>query len=137
MSPAVRRWRTDGRPREKEPGIGGRDFIWVLGESGWRGERDMRMRILTLATAGLAVALLAIPHHALATCVMTASPADATIPNVLGRTYYVVIIGCGSVRCPFAEYIYEEGNGVAGLQRADGWVDDTCGRPWLSDYEVF
>lgn len=46
--------------------------------------------------------------------------------------YYVTNNFC-LLDCIGTFYLYEESNGLPGLQRADEWVDDTCHYQWEPD----
>lgn len=77
------------------------------------------MRLLSL----LAAATLVIPWFATAGgCEGTTSPAE-----VAAGGFYVDFNNCLGVDCLTTVWIYEESNEIAGLQRADEVVDDTCG----------
>ena len=94
----------------------------------------MRPLILVLTTAALAV-VIALPQTALAACTITTSTPTQTITTE-GHTFYIVVLGCDAGKiCPFAEFVYEEGNNIPGLQRHDAQHDDTCGDGGMSDYQ--
>lgn len=95
------------------------------------------MRNTPLVLSGFALALvIAIPQSALAQCTVTQStPFYKT--TILSQTYYLVVLGCDSGICPFAEYLYEETNNIEGLQRHDGLRDDTCGNSALADLQIW
>jgi hypothetical protein len=38
---------------------------------------------------------------------------------------------------PYTVWIYQESNGVDGLQRGDEWVDDTCGGTYTPDTIIY
>ena len=88
-------------------------------------------------------ALIVVPHGALAACTMTTSQPSFTLTECEGcHVYYLVIInGCHVNDCPggyypFADFIYEETNNVAGLQRHDAVVDDVCDRDGYADLQI-
>jgi hypothetical protein len=77
--------------------------------------------VLTLAS--LAIAL---PAYA-GGCEITTSAPELTIPETAaGPAHYVDNDAC-QPGCGFSIWIYEESNGMDGLQRGDEVVDDTCG----------
>lgn len=90
------------------------------------------------AGALLALLLLALPHGA-AGCVATASGnAEPLLTQVVGvptpaATFYVVHDLCplhGGTPCVLSLWVYEETNGLDGLQRGDAMFrDETCGAP--------
>lgn len=51
---------------------------------------------------------------------------SSTTPEVAAGGFYVVVDEC-FVGCMPLVWVYEESNGIAGLQRADEVHDDTCG----------
>ncbi len=90
----------------------------------------------TLALTALVFVLVSIPQGALAGCVPTTSTPNVTITSG-ALTYYIVLKGCSSGICPAGEYVYQETNNVAGLQRSDMLRDDTCGDPQLGDLQLW
>ncbi|HUR68011.1 MAG TPA: hypothetical protein VM370_02110 [Candidatus Thermoplasmatota archaeon] len=90
-----------------------------------------------LAAALGAILVLTFGHAAAFECAPTTTQPDATIDlsTAGGATYYVDdlctllgfatdhLVGCGDG----APWVYEETNSIAGLQRGDEVVDDTCG----------
>jgi hypothetical protein len=91
----------------------------------------MKLALAALA-ASSALALLA-PGLA-SGCTVTSSPATITVSEA-GYTLYV-IHGCQYCG-PQALFVYYESNGIAGLQREDPAVDDTCGGLWPADSEIY
>lgn len=84
---------------------------------------------ILLSVAALA---LAIPAAAVS-CTMTTSEDAIALPGDL----YVVNDAC-QPDCLLSVIVYEETNGVEGLQRADQRRDDTCdGRAGNADERVF
>lgn len=77
------------------------------------------MKLLTLGAVLLAFSLT-----------FTASAGGCTPgksePTLAVGAYYVVNDVC-QPSCAFAVWIYEETNGIQGLQRHDAGKDDTCG----------
>ena len=91
--------------------------------------------ILTLA-ACLALAIPAGADHC--TTYSTASP-EITLdpaPGVASR-YYWDNDWCQPGCSIFSFWIYEESNGIDGLQRGDEWVDDTCHGMIAADRLIF
>lgn len=77
------------------------------------------MKILSLLLAAtLSISLFATADG----CEGTTSPAE-----VAAGGFYVAFDNCLGVDCLTTVWVYEESNRVAGLQRADEVVDDTCG----------
>ena len=93
------------------------------------------MRTLTLVMAGVAIALLTIPQSALAACTITESAPTLTFWYG-SHEFYLVVEGCGELNCPFSDYLYEETNNIAGLQRHDYWHDDVCDRDGYADLQI-
>lgn len=77
-----------------------------------------------LALAALAVA---VPATLAAGCEPTTSE-----PEVTQGEYYVDNDAC-QPECIFSIWVYQESNGIAGLQRSDEQVDNTCGGAIESD----
>ncbi len=60
-------------------------------------------------------------------CEPTTTEPEVTLETVAG-TYYVDFIFCQPECYPnFAYWVYEESNGIEGLQKNDAYEDDTCG----------
>ncbi|MEA3198733.1 MAG: hypothetical protein QOE90_161 [Thermoplasmata archaeon] len=77
------------------------------------------MRSILLVAAALAVTLVALPGHAgTAPCYTTSEPTQAFAVN--GQLYYAVVDQHGAPDL----YVYQETNGIDGLQRHDDRVDD-------------
>ena len=82
----------------------------------------MRSIPMMLAAAMMIPMLLA----GASACEMTTSdPKLDTGATPAGRDYEVDTFGCPD--CILALFVYEESNGIDGLQRGDELVDDTCG----------
>lgn len=104
------------------------------------------MRAVVLVALVAAVVLFA-PAVA-QTCQVTTSPADVRIDDLrvagatLGSgeanswTFYVVNELC-QPSCVFSTWIYQESNGIDGLQRQDEDHDDTCGGEYVGDVIVW
>lgn len=99
--------------------------------------------------AGLAVlALAGLASAQTATCTLTTSSASLTFEalgsqgvtvgsgQAFSTTAYVVNDLC-QPSCVFSTWIYLERNGVDGLQRHDGYRDDTCRGLFMADLLVW
>ncbi|HUR69150.1 MAG TPA: hypothetical protein VM370_07870 [Candidatus Thermoplasmatota archaeon] len=86
--------------------------------------------LLTLAT--LSVALPA----ALADCELTTSAPEVDTGATPAGQFYVDNDACQPT-CIYSIWIYQESNGVAGLQRSDEVHDDTCGGVFEGDLNIF
>lgn len=93
------------------------------------------MRTLLFVVAVLAIA---IPAHADDPCYTTSTP-TATIPDAThqaGGDVYVMVDACNpTVDCFFSFWIYQESNGIPGLQRGDAYRSDvaSCNDGTVSD----
>lgn len=98
--------------------------------------RRTTFSLMALALAA-ALAIPAVAGH----CATygTAQPEADTDPAGLGTPrYYVEFFLCdGSPDCMFSLWVYEETNGIPGLQRGDEEVDNTCHGAIESDTIVF
>lgn len=69
----------------------------------------------------------------------TSSIAVPCLPGDVAGAYYLIsdcpFVGPGS--CMWSIWVYEETNGIEGLQRADEVVDDTCSGAIPGDRIVF
>ena len=81
-----------------------------------------------LTLAALAVAMPAGADH----CVTYSTSS----PEVDAGGYYVDNDVC-QPGCIFSIWIYQESNGISGLQRGDSVVDDTCHGMIESDVDIF
>jgi hypothetical protein len=89
------------------------------------------MRAILLLTLTLLPAFSAASEG----CTPNTSPAIDSGESAAGR-YYVV----PGFLDPFGEddlFVYEESNGIDGLQRDDVWRDDTCGGEISGDTVLF
>lgn len=74
----------------------------------------------------LSILLLAIPASAYEGCEPTTSEADIGLSTRVAGEWYVENSPC-QPDCASYLRLYEETNGIEGLQRSDETVDDTCG----------
>lgn len=87
-----------------------------------------------IALVAVVAIALAVPVSA-QQCVPTTSNPEVT-QEVAGKTFYVDNDECGN-QCLFSIWIYEEDNGIKGLQRNDSFKDDTCKGQIPSDLIIF
>lgn len=89
-----------------------------------RGGRTIR-RPGTFGSIALLIILLVAPAHA-QECTPTTSAAPEV--DVAGERYYLIVDPSLCPGCPVGVHVivYEETNGIAGLQRQDERHDDTC-----------
>lgn len=94
------------------------------------------MRILfLLLSVILGVAATGAAHHCEAP---SATPADVSTENHLGLpVYYIDEDFICQLECWGSVWVYQESNGVAGLQRADENANDTCHGMIQGDTLVF
>lgn len=85
----------------------------------------MRIRVLSLA----AILLLTTGAHAAECQMTTARPEVDTgaAPVASAPRFYVDDDGSLCEPCSISIWVYEESNGIGGLQRHDDVRDDTCG----------
>jgi hypothetical protein len=93
--------------------------------------------ILTIA----AIALM-VPSNAIATCDMALATPELTVPDASGQAggdVYVDNDFCQLDGCSFSLWVYQETNGVAGLQRGDEVENDvdTCTDGTVADTDIF
>lgn len=92
----------------------------------------MRAKLLLILLACLPLALPAVADHCEG--YQTSSPEADTGTTAAGRYYVDVDI---SQFDPLALWVYEESNGIDGLQREDEIVDDTCHAGIRGDTIIF
>lgn len=88
----------------------------------------MNKHLTTILTVAALAALL--PASLAAKCQPTTSETALTVGD-----YYVAELQCED-GCLLSLYVYEESNGIDGLQRGDDQVDDTCGGQIEADTPV-
>ena len=103
------------------------------------------MNKMYTALLALAAFALLVPAQATAPCYTTSTP-QASIPDVTGQVggdIYVVndlcqpVVGDGS--CIQSDWVYEESNGISGLQRGDEVQNDVanCTDGTAPDTDIF
>lgn len=95
------------------------------------------MRILTATLALLMLAPLALAEE----CVPTTTTGAIAVGDYYVYDACADMTGEGTMECgwwgPWVVWIYEESNGIAGLQRADELRDDTCHGEIAGDTVIF
>lgn len=105
----------------------------------------MNKLFTTLVT--LAALSIMIPAGMADTCTPSTSAATVTTPatgvdetsggpSSSSGIYYFVNDAC-QPDCVFSDWLYQETNGIDGLQRGDEVVDDTCGGLISPDTDIF
>lgn len=90
--------------------------------------RFFRLFILTMLPAALVLAG-AQAHHTCATWTTSEPQIDTGAASPATGSRHYVAEDCIGRPCPshlFSFWVYEESNGIDGLQRGDPVVDDTC-----------
>lgn len=93
------------------------------------------MRPIILVVALLLPGLAGASHQS-EWCEPRTTEAEVDV-EIAGGRYYVDSVPQQDWPITSAIWIYEESNGVPGLQRRDALQDDTCGHPELGDTIIF
>ena len=93
------------------------------------------MRALLLVALTLAIPATIATHHA--ECVMTSSEHELDSGETPAGRFYVDNDPDPDWSILSTLWIYQEANGIDGLQRRDEFVDDTCGHLELGDEIIY